>query len=132
MPVDPRIQARAERVQADQALDDRSKLIDLAAERGYCAMFEGVLADGIERELWRKVVEAVLATPGLMVTPLTIETIVKQTMERTTAQLRLNFDQELRGYADAFEAAADEVPEAVSAPGLRTAAELLRKVVDKT
>lgn len=42
-------------------------LLDPAAENGHDAMFEGELpAEGIERELWHKVVLAVLDTPGLL------------------------------------------------------------------
>ncbi|MGW4525153.1 hypothetical protein [Amycolatopsis sp. NPDC004378] len=43
------------------------ELLDAAAERGHNAMFEGELAaDGIERDLWHKVVLAVLADPQLL------------------------------------------------------------------
>jgi len=43
------------------------ELVDAAAERGHNAMFEGELAaDGIERDLWRQVVLAVLADPRLL------------------------------------------------------------------
>lgn len=41
--------------------------LDRAAEAGHDALFDGALAEsGIERELWRNVVRAVAATPGLL------------------------------------------------------------------
>lgn len=46
---------------------DTFELLDAAAERGHNAMFEGDLpAEGIERELWHKVVLAVLDDPQLL------------------------------------------------------------------
>lgn len=45
----------------------RDESLDQAADRAHAAMFEGELAaEGIERELWRNVVRAVLRTPAIM------------------------------------------------------------------
>jgi hypothetical protein len=110
----------------------QAALIDQAAERAHEAMHDCQLAEGgIERDLWRQVVRAVLETPGLMITAEDIERMVKDAMERTAAALRVHFDQELLFHAGTIEETAKLYPDHPHSPGMIVSAEILRKVIKK-
>lgn len=68
-----------------------------------------------------------------MTEPVTAEQlkkIVEDAMHHTAAVLRVQFDEEIVGYAKLFEATAELRPDIPEAPGYRAAAEMLRKAVE--
>jgi len=59
-----------------------------------------------------------------------IEQALEQPMTELCDRLAAEFDKELRGYIAVFEAGAELRPDKPEAPGLRAAAQILRKAME--